>query len=63
MPSQFDYQNTDRENAKSSLASIARDNDLKTSGLGSVPSIATKDNRGQQHVAGSGGDAVTASRR
>lgn len=63
MPSQFDYQNTDRENSRPSVKSVARDNDLKTSGLGSVPSIAAKDNLSQQRVAGSGAEAVTATIR
>lgn len=60
MPSKFDYQNTDRENAKPAPSSVSRDNALSSRSLGTTRSIASRPTLGQQHDTGSGGKAITA---
>lgn len=58
----FNAQNTDAENAKPVPSSSARDNDLTVNGVGGQQDIA-RDKSNQNTVAGSGGEAVTASRK
>ena len=53
-------QSTDVENAKPVPAVVTRDNDLKSSERGGLQAIANEDYRGQQHLSGQGGEAVTA---
>lgn len=55
----FDAQNTDRENSKSAPKSVARDNALKSSTLGSLQSNARYDSVGQQSNSGAGTEAHT----
>lgn len=63
MSAKFENQSSDRENSKPVPKSVARDNDLKTSSRGSIQSIARESNSGQNTITGSGGDAVTATRK
>ena len=53
-------QHSDAENAKGPLSVSRPGDDLKSSSRGTAESIAREDERGQQHITGKGGDAVTA---
>lgn len=58
----FNCQNTDRENDKPAPKSVVRDNDLRVNGVGGLQDIA-RDRSNQNTVTGSGGDAVTSTRK
>lgn len=58
----FDCQNTDRENSKPVPSSVVRDNDLKVNGVSGLQDIA-RDRSNQNTVTGSGGEAVTSTRK
>lgn len=63
MTAKFENQSSDAENSKAAPKSTARDNDLSSTSLGTLQSIANKSNSGQNVITGSGGDAVTSTRK